>query len=358
MLGVLLIKGVKIYRTKFDLLLGLTVYVLIISTVLGMLTNGFSFEFIGEVRKFYYFFIPILYFYNRGLEVSIKKVIVFSDRLMNLMLVYFGVCWLSYLVLGVELTNLENDKPLRVVASDYAILVAIYTLWCIYRDLFIFKARRIRFRTLLFVISIVILQHNSVWMATLIGSISLLLLKYKEMIIRRPKFLLQIIIAALSVALILSLFKDTLLIQNILDTSNKFNDINQDTGTFGTRMDVWKGLIGSINGNEWLIGQAFGSGYHVWYRNSLWNNSPHSGYVEGLMRVGFLGMSCWIGFMIYLLKKSIFNARNRVLGASIIIAILVYWVSYSYTLECGAIVGCIAHHLRNKKVVYKNDLVF
>lgn len=93
---------------------------------------------------------------------------------------------------------------------------------------------------------------------------------------------------------------------------------------------------------DWILGKAIGTGYHVKYLDHIWQNSPHSGYIENLMRVGLLGVLSLVMYVMGLIIKCFKN--KRILCAALLIAVLVYWYPYSMTMEIGLIIGmCTAY---------------
>lgn len=336
------IRKIKIKINVLYILLFIIFIMLFQSFFRGILTKNFDSNFIGDIRKFFQFLIPIIYFsYNSDIfyRKDTKKLI---NLTMNLTLIFCLLYWFANIILGFKL---GPEGSLRVVSSNTALMIALYALICIYNDLYIEKKAFISIRTIIFIMSILILQHNSVWMAFFTGLIFMILFFDQRSKKSNLGLIFSIVIIIILGTAILTFFSDSIIVQNLLNSFNKFNDVKNSTGTFGTRLEVWKTLINTLNIKEWFIGKPLGSGYEFMYRGIPWTASPHSAYIESIMRIGTIGTVSLVMFMFFAIKK-LFGAK-KYLYIAIMLSILVYWIPYSFTLESGCIIGIIINSINN-----------
>lgn len=323
------------------------ILLVVISTIRGLHDNGLVSEFVGDIRKFYYFIIPVLYFSAYPVTIN-EKNLRFLQNVMRTILAYCFVCWTFALVFGVYLTD---NHTLRCLGSDFACTFAMWALYLLYKDIVEGTKHKLSFETLLFIIAIVVLQHNSVYMAFAVGVVVLVLFKFKDTVLKNPGWIVQFLIVLVVVVGIIVANPDSTLVRTLTKTFDKFSQATSETqiGTIGTRYMVWSGLLKTLHGPiDWIFGKTMGTGYHILVEGQIWQNSPHSAYIENLMRVGMLGV---LVLMIYVLSLIIKNIKHgNILGAAILVALLVYWYPYSINAESGFIIGMSMAFLSGKLV--------
>lgn len=318
-------------------------------TILGFLTYGTSADFFGDFRKFSNVIIPILYFSRNPIEfdsIYTKKIIRYT---MNGIVVFCYIYWLLYLTIGYDFGAVESS--MRCFHSDAATIVALYTIYLIYDD--IANKNTMTLRTLIFIMAIILLQHNSVYMVLISGTV-IVLFYYKEKIFGKKKFLFEILLLSVVVICVGVMFSGNEISKNLLKTFSKFGQARTSgEGTIGTRYAIWGAAIASLtNPLEWIFGKSLGAGYHVRYLGNAWAASPHSGYIECLMRSGLIGTITFFGTI---LSTIVINVKKKkILNVAWIIAILFYWFPYSYTIEVSALLGTIMTHrnVANKSIGY------
>lgn len=90
----------------------------------------------------------------------------------------------------------------------------------------------------------------------------------------------------------------------------------------------------SLDGINRYIGQPFGSAYA---ESITWHASVHSGYVDYVMKMGYLGIVELVLFMICILAVAIIKRQNII--AIIVVPTFVYWVGYGLGPELAAVIG-------------------
>lgn len=113
-----------------------------------------------------------------------------------------------------------------------------------------------------------------------------------------------------------------------------FSNVSKGTGTFATRTEVWAEILSSLYGINAIFGRPFGQGLGI-----SWVASAHNGYVDYISKMGYFGLICLVGFMIYLLIRAIKN--KSYLCVVILLVQAVYWYGYGFSLEQGAVLGFI-----------------
>ncbi|MCD8016077.1 MAG: O-antigen ligase family protein [Lachnospiraceae bacterium] len=315
------------------------VLVALFSIVFGVLQYGLISDWFNETRKFLHLILPIIYYASSPVELNNENKRILQ-LLMRSILAYCIVCWISALIFGVYLTS---NGTLRCLGSDYAFFVSVYTIYLVYNDLVISENKKISFETVLFILAIILLQHNTVY-ASIGASIAVILLfKFGNVFLEKPRWIVQLIAICVILVVFLNTSIGSRILTPILSTFDKFNELSEsmsgeETGTIGTRITLWQSLIATLSSPlEWLFGKNIGTGYHVTWRGNEWTASAHSGYIETLMRTGLVGCICLIGSII---RNVVQHIRERdVLVASILVSVLVYWYSYSYTSEIGFLIG-------------------
>lgn len=353
-IAVLRIDGGSFTVKKSNLLFFGYTLLVCFSVIVGLKQNGLGSDWISEIRKFSKIVILCIYFSKYPVEFNNTNMKVLNLTMRGI-LVFCWLCWGSALGIGVYITG---NNSLRCIGSDWAFILSVYTAYLFYRDLILSENKKVTIETLLYTVSIIILQHNSVYMTLAGGILTILIIKRDYLFRKHNMWVLQVVGVLVIGSVVLSMIPNSPLITMISTTMDKFSQALSTTsgseeGTIGTRYIVWKELIATLNSPfDWMFGKSMGTGYHVRYMNSVWQNSPHSGYVEGLMRVGLIGMICLIGQIINNLFRHI--RRGDAVWAAFLIMTLIYWYSYSYTVEIGFLIG-MSMAIASNNVYLKNE---
>ncbi len=305
-------------------------------------------SFFADVRKYAYFVASVgsLYLHARSSsdETSLARYKRLIDILMNVTLIYVFVIWGLDLLFGMNDlpgqiggTMSDGGSTFRIIQPDQVLMIAVYTLWSLYRDMD--TKRHVTPRTILFVVVVLFMQWRTVVAAFLVGLLLILIwnvIKYRSV---TQKFALECIIAVGTVGVFLLLFgQASRLVGMIENMFGSFGNVGSDTGTFATRVEAWQMILESLEGvNAWL-GLPFGQGTSV-----SWQASAHNGYVDWITKMGYLGAVALLAFMITLLVTAI--RRKQALLCVIIVTVMVYWIGYGFSIEQGALLGFILGYL-------------
>jgi hypothetical protein len=191
----------------------------------------------------------------------------------------------------------------------------------------------VRYLAPVFLVFVVLLQHRTVWVIVLAGTIYLLFLERAV----ATRVLAGLAAAAVLFAgLMFTFFDDPEFVTDALSSSA------QSTGTFEWRIDGWIALVtseGPDTPEEILIGQPFGTPWdRVMPDGQVVEVSPHSFYVEPYIRVGALGLTALL--LVYALAYRgtlVVHRRGRNAPALVTAAVLhtmvavqlLYFVTYS-----------------------------
>lgn len=302
------------------------------STIFGLLEFGLVKEWQSDLRCFMKFFVPILY--GIECEYDLENLELYETYLHKSMFLFSIFYWImlpvNVFVLG---------KGWKFIGSDTSILIACYALYRLHREVTIEK--KIGCGTLSYILMVIVQQHNSVWVSFFVGLAYIILFDIgKTIILQRRLFLSTIAIAIIgSVGFIYA--AQSFIGEQFVTTIDKFNQINgsAEYGSFSTRMEVWQGCLDSLEGTQWIWGKNFGSGYHVKWLFGIWDTSPHSGYIETIMRLGIIGtVSLLVLCMLLILR--LFKIRCH-MGVAILLCLMIYWIPYSFTIEQGIIIGIL-----------------
>ncbi len=322
---------------------------ILISILRGALSWDMSFSIFFANARTYLLFLFVFYaFYFQTRKTPQSKTsetvsVGYIEKLMNCVLAYVLVIWVLDLFFGIRnLPGQENGllsdggSTFRIIHPQQTLVIAIYTLFCLYQDLY--KKRSISPRTVVFSLVIVLLQWRTVVFAFLIAFIFIVIYYCVKRGVS-TKLLIEMF-AFVVVAFLVSLLgtgESTIgaMIDNLF---NSFSSISEGTGTFLTRTQVWRGIINSLDGVNLFLGRPFGQSLGI-----SWAASAHSGYIDYIARMGILGLIGLVVFMLYLIYRAV--KQRKGLMAFICFAILLYWIGYGFSLEQGAILGFMLGYL-------------
>lgn len=307
-----------------------------------------------DFRNLFYYWSGTLYFLSFSYsEKDIEKIlslwIFFSTLLLGI--VYFRFI-AEFLGLGISSAWINSDVtgvPFRVINSAHTYILGVVIIIIFHRFTVLQNTESFRILIVLFIIATIVLQHRSVWAATISGIISFLFLP-KIKIGKMIKNLL--IITAVGIVLLIPVINSgisSVFIATISESAVKAQDLSQ--GTFGSRVDGWLSIIAYWSQQEittQLIGEPFGSGY------AGGRVSPHNFVLHNLLRVGALGVLLYIVFYSRVIVKLFYRQKyleKNVYGSlffALIIFQVVYYIPYSMLPQHGIILG-IAWSLAARK---------
>lgn len=183
-------------------------------------------------------------------------------------------------------------------------------------------------------IAVVALQHRSVWVAAAAG-LSVMALGSERRQLSRLGGVLTILLLALTIATP-AVFESL---------TAPLDRAAQSTGTWQWRVEGWNSSIEDQlrSPGDWLVGHPMGTPWSREVAGSIVSVSPHSMYVELLLRSGLVGVAGFV--LIPALLAASTRGRDRRLASltlAVVAAQLIYAVPYKPDSLQGALLGALA----------------
>lgn len=340
-------KGMRVQRKLYMVFIATFILMAGQAAVRGMMTFGMSSEFWGDFRKFLYFGMSILYFSNVPIKRPLKYFEKDVYKVFDFLTVY-ALFILTFYFIGMPLGERASERP---ILADFAIIYAAFTAYNWYKDLVLSDKPEISKKTIIYTVTLILNRFNTTWIA-LLASIGVLIVsrgKDKNNTVLSKKFFSQIIIITILVGLFAN--SSNVIIDRLMESAEKFDA--SENNTFSSRIEVWQSLMSSVQGHYALIGYPFGSGFHAYYRGGYWQASPHNGYLESLLRTGYIGVVALIIMMIAIIKKAL--ERRNILPIMLSVVCMTFWMAYSLTFEQGVIIGLCVQYVFRRDSVYELD---
>lgn len=330
-----------------SLYLCLTIF--IFSILRGLLNNSFNMVLEDIRRLIIAFFVPIICLMNIPIDLNDVKTKRIFKFFIKTIVIYCFVFWILDLGLGIKIMRVQSDAEttMRLLRPEQTLVVAFFAVYSVYNDLKNNIKRYISINSFILIITVILLQHRSVWVALVIGLLyivincSIINIEKRKFISK--KFLFQILVFVSSIPVILFIFKDTQLFITLKAGLSGLS--GNEGGTLDYRWQLWNGHLQSLNGIEWLIGKPFGSGYYVQLENYAREITPHNGYIHTIIRSGIIGIISIIIFMLALIVKS--KKNHLEWGVAICLMMMVFWYPYSYNFYSSIILAFIIKELKN-----------
>lgn len=335
--------------------------VMSVSFIWGLLKNGTSAG--VEFRNDFYFMVGIFYFasFNWTREQVARMLNwLFPVAALILLVVWYrwladstGLDWVEPLWRFADTTGV----PLRVINAQQSWLLGLAVILLVYA-MFMDKALAAwRFMLPFLVLTVLVLQHRTVWLATLIP----VLMVFAVVRLNREKLAgrLLVLLALTAVVLVPLLatgqFKTAT--GSVADLAAKATSTT--SGTHIARIQGWDALLKqwmASGPRAWVMGDPYGSGFRR-SEGSAGREvvyAPHNYYVQLLLRVGVVGLLAFFAFILYLFRGAIRLAARpyddftgyAMLG--VLMSFVLYNIPYSPTytqgLFIGVILGLILHH--------------
>jgi hypothetical protein len=230
--------------------------------------------------------------------------------------------------------------PAAVVIAQAAMIVWLGA------DRIRFPAALRRVLIALFLITAVLLQHRTVWIATLAAAaVALLWRGAPESRARAGRHVAVVLVTASAVGAYVVGSSDRLGITSNLGAST--NAALGSNSTFIWRLDSWQALLRQPRSAvEWAVGTPFGAGYArvvpVGPTGSQVTVSPHDFFVQTLLRLGVAGLVLLL-FIYCTQLVGLWRTRLDVapLAVALLTVSLLLYVSYAPTYDQGLILGLV-----------------
>jgi hypothetical protein len=309
-----------------------------------------------EAREDFYFLIVGLYFmsfeYPEKMIKNISKI--------GLFMIYAIVFISVYRFIGVELGFVSKGEvhqigasnEFRVVGSGQALLFSaiggvFFHLWLTHN-----KAQ-LAYCSVIFFLLVIVLQHRSVWVASIFLLIMLAFLNTNAFLARSKKMIPAFVFMAISVLFIFAYYSGAAVFDSLGKSIMSATDT--ENGTQVDRWETWVLLMSrwanSSIGN-YLTGLDYGSGWDRYQRGRFLEFAPHNQYVYVLLRQGVLGLLLFISMVFILvagLKREIANCNMAIILMSLIVALMIYYIPYQIHYIHAILFGVSTSYLARKK---------
>ena len=344
--------------------LGILCAVLVLSLAVGLAKFGKAAG--VEFRGDFYFWVGAMYFFSfpvtKELLSSFARVWIAMAVAILLIVCYrwlavaLDVDWLQ--PIGEFADPLGNLYKYRVVNAAQALILGEALILFVYAMATGGGLRLWRFLIPLLAITVLVLQHRSVWVATFIP----LLLAFTLLRNSRDKLVgnlaVMTVLAAIAVVPLLAGGGGREVTSSIAAQAERATNLSE--GTSGDRVYGWKVLL-----NQWLqagpagyaTGNPYGSGFRRYseeFREITY--APHNYYVQMLLRTGLIGLACllaiyWSGIrgLRREQRSSHPDVSNPTLVA-LLICQLLFFIPYSPDYSQGIILGIALSLVRDRLV--------
>ena len=342
MLLVLLVRGCRIRVHLFSVSLSVFLLMSLQAAGRGLICFGLSSEFLGDLRKFLYFGLAIMYFAVMPLPSMDEQFWKKKNAVFWCVTIYMWVVLVFFLVFKFPLGDRAASRPLL---ADQAIVYTAFLAILWYRDLILSPIPKLSAMTLLFTATLILNRFNTTWASLAVAILILLVARAWDRKYRPLTSMFYIQITFMIIIAIVVMRYGGYVSEQLTETAGKF-DVNQNN-TFSARVELWQGLMEFVHGHYAWIGYPFGNGFHAMYRGSEWQATPHNGYIETLLRTGYIGVVAIVMSMLSIMLRAL--KRQNILPIMICAACMTFWVGYSLTLEQGVLIGICA------QVVFRRD---
>jgi len=340
-------RPVPIYHSAFLVWLALG-GTIILSFILGLAEYG---RYAGtEVRPFFYLWVAGLYCCMADFdETDLRRIgrwCLWTAYAIVGIALYLWAAVESGWIARTELFGDEGNVVFRPVGSHGVFFVATVALVQTMAWLRRTGTARSGWHAAALLAFVLVLQHRSVWVATLVGLLLVMVLERRHLPRRFPLLLAFVLVMTLGVSIATWLGHLDDLGRQLVQSTVSMTDSG---GTFAARIDGWIRLFDSwVEGSfrVLMFGFPFGKGYVRYYNGQLIEFTPHNFYLDLLLRVGVVGLML---FMLATVMAIVFSWRSRAAseadylikrGLAVgLVASLVYYVAYHSYYVLGAATG-------------------
>ncbi|WP_373218927.1 hypothetical protein [Ruminococcus sp. 5_1_39BFAA] len=330
------------------------------SMVSGLNKYGMNLYYLTDVRIFLSLIIPIFYFIMYPVSFEEEDIRAIKNNL-NILLGYSYFTWALRLTTGINLVPNEVQGGFRVFGSTTTFIMAAIALYLIYYEVFVGDNKKISAQTILTTVAVIIMQHNSVWAAFIVGLVLIIILSWIERpdrnigYIYNVKAFKQIIILVIFTTVVLFVWKDNPIMNAISGSLDKYSQFGTGEGTIGSRQTIWAAYISLLeNKLQWLMGQPFGSGWFVNYRGAQMFAPPHNAYVEGVMRIGLVGTIVLFGTLLHTAISALL--KRRVIIFALFVSSFVYLYAYMFSWQMSSLWGILIGMTLTLQPVYSEEV--
>lgn len=304
-----------------------------------------------EARPDFYFWMAGLYFatFNYPPDVLKKlwRIVQWCAWLVALIVIYRWL-GLKYGFVSERLVEFAGaSSEFRVVGSHPTFFLSVagaayFALWLRY-------SRRTALLAALFMLGlVVVLQHRSVWVASL-GALAVVAWHERAAVSAKAFPIIGIGVVMLGLMASFIAFDPSSRLTETL--ANSAVSVTESRGTHIDRLVGWKELLSDFARAEpqnWLLGKSYGSGYERYVLGRLQEFSPHNFYVQLLLRLGAAGLLLFL-WAHFALRRRVHGAMSsglmppglHAVFLAILAANLLFYIPYGGFYLQGALYGVL-----------------
>ncbi len=253
-------------------------------------------------------------------------------------------------IMGFDTTGVR----FRVLSSTSSLMIAIGFLILLFRML---SGRLPLWRRPLlpvFLLTVVVLQHRSVWVSVFVGVIGLVWAQQKEQGVLRAALAIGLLMVPVAVMFAIP-DEGGGVVASIKGAAD--SAMSTEEGTMVARVGNWQQLLanwsGSNNVATYLVGKPYGSGFNPQESEDgqlVFDMVPHNHFVHILYRGGLIALCCTLALFYQLWTAAVTEAgKGRKYWAPCLVGVFaafyVFFVPYWATYACGIIFGIAISYL-------------
>lgn len=340
---------------------------MVMSFLLGLIKNGTASG--VEFRSDFYYMTGIFYFSSFAwTRERIARLLgwLFPVVLMVMLIVWFrwgvdafGLDWVVPVWRYMDTTGVA----LRVINAEQTWLMGLGVVLLVYAMATGNSLARWRFMLPLLGLTVLVLQHRSVWVAAFLPVLMAFVIVRQSQGKLASRMLVIAGLTALVLGPLLATGKFSSATTSVADLAVRATSTTE--GTFVGRVRGWDSLLHQWAGagpRTWVMGEPYGSGFkreeghgkEVAY-------APHNYYVQVLLRFGLIGLAAFVAFNIYLFRGAIRLAAGpydnmtgyAMLGILMSFALfnIPYSPAYTHGLFIGVVLALVLQYLRKPTAV-------
>lgn len=312
--------------------------VILVNLVLGILSYGPTAG--VQARPYYYFMMAGLYGMSfpideRCVRQMLNALVITAIVLMALTIYRWAVYYTPIQSLMPVGGTYNTDGPIRVIASNDALILSEVLVGAIFFTSVGRGLKLARLLTPLLFIQVLVLQHRSIWLATIVGVVSSFAFAGKNNIsATRQLVLLAFVLSLTSLPMIFS--------EQVSDVGAQIGSsaarLAHGADTTAERLNNWKATISKWYGGgvkSIIIGQGFGGDSSREVEDSKGKERKityfaHNMYVQTLYNGGLVGLLAFLSAVVYIIRGlyKLTQTYTKTTEAQILLVLMVMQVAY------------------------------
>lgn len=334
--------------------LWLLAVLMVVSFLLGLIKNGTASG--VEFRSDFYYMSGIFYF--SSFVWTRERIARLLGWLFPVVLMVMFIVWFRW---GVDAFGLDWVVPvwrymdttgvaLRVVNSEQTWIMGLAVILLVYAMATGNSLAKWRFMLPLLALTVLVLQHRSVWVATFLPVLLAFFIVRQSQGKLASRMLVIVALTAAIVGPLLATGKFNSATSSVADLATKATSTTE--GTFVGRVQGWDSLLRQWAGagpRAWVVGEPYGSGFKrpEGHGGKEVAYAPHNYYVQVLLRFGLIGLAAFVAFNISLFRGAIrlagkpYDNMTGYTMLGILMSFALFNIPYSPTYTQGLFIGVV-----------------